>query len=810
MAKPMIEALEFRTLFAATIDPSLMAWYTLDENAGTVAADASGHGNGGTLVSAPTWVAGQAGSGLQFSGASANRVVASDSVTLDITGAITLSAWVKSSKMSSQVILRKARQDSIDGYELGLSSNGKAFFRLNQKTNGDTFRIDSTSSYAINGTWQLITGSYDGTTLKIYINGVLQGSKAVQTTIPLNNIALGLGAQDDGYHSMNGVIDDARVYSRALTSNEVATLFSGDVPAVSTPPTAPTTLAGKAPSGADVALTWLDTASNEAGFEVQRSASYTFSNATTYAINSPNVNGYTVTGLIKSTWYYFRVRAINAAGGSKYSGWVKIKTLSTTSPTNVAPNVNAGVDQTLPLSAGFATLAGSATDDGLPSPANRTTAWSLRSAPAGATVTFGSASTVNTTVKFTVAGDYTLRLTASDGALAAFDEVVLHVTAPAPSLDAALDNAVLFAQAQLKQTMTDLGNVTTKFVNRTSSSTGLWNVVTASDWTSGFLGGQMWQMFTTTGDTYWSGKAAAWTTPLASQATTQKEDLYFRLMTTYLPLYQQTGNAAYRQVLLDAAASKDTRWNETVGAYETTWRTSTSGNPAANYGVLMDQTTDMLLMLWAAKQTNNQTYYDRAVRHTRTVINHLLRADGSSYQFGYFDKTTGAFIDGETSQGYANESTWSRGQAWAIFALTAIARETGLADILAGAQKAADWYVAHLPTDSVPYWDFNAPVTSTPYRDSSAAAIATSGLLDLSTLITASADQTKYFGSAIAALTSLSSSAYLAQGSISHGILLHGAQNVPNTPAGDDVSLSFGDYFFLQAINRYKALVPST
>jgi len=373
-----------------------------------------------------------------------------------------------------------------------------------------------------------------------------------------------------------------------------------------------------------------------------------------------------------------------------------------------------------------------------------------------------------------------------------------------PTLTDALNHALVFAQAQLKQTMTDLANNTSKFVNRTSKSTGLWVQVGATDWTSGFLGGAMWQQFAATGDAYWSGKATAWTAPLAGQATAQTEDLYFRLMTTFLPLYQQTGNAAYRQVLLDAAESKNSQWNETVGAFETTWRKSSSGNPAANYAVLMDQTTDMLLMLWAAKETNNQVYYDRAVRHTRNVIAHLVRADGSSYQFGYFDKATGNFIDGETSQGYANESTWSRGQAWGVFALTAVARETGLADILAGAQKVANWYIAHLPADSVPYWDFDDPAKN--LRDSSAAAIAASGLLDLTTLVTNATDKATYRTAAEKALTSLSSTAYLADGSNSHGILLHGTQNHPNTPAGDDVSLIFGDYFFLQAINRYKAL----
>lgn len=373
-----------------------------------------------------------------------------------------------------------------------------------------------------------------------------------------------------------------------------------------------------------------------------------------------------------------------------------------------------------------------------------------------------------------------------------------------------LDHDLAFASSQLKRTMSDLGNNTSKFVNRTGSD-GKWNVVGASDWTSGFLGGTFWQMFASTKSSFWSDKAKLWTTPLAGQAKSQTGDLAFRLMTTFKPLYELTGDPAYKQVLLDAAASKNKMWNETVGAFTTTWRKSNSGDPRANFGILMDQTTDMQLMLWAAQQSGNQTYYDRAVRHVRNVVAHLLRPDGGSYQWGYFDTATGDFISGETYQGFANESTWSRGEAWAIYALSDIAKTTGLSDILAGAQKAADYFIAHLPTDSVPFWDFNDPKIPNTFRDTSAAAVAADGLIQLSTLVADKTAAANYRAAAEKILTSLSSKNYLAESSSNQrGILLHGAQNVPNDSKGNDVSLSFGDYYFLDAINRYRALAQGT
>jgi unsaturated chondroitin disaccharide hydrolase len=311
-------------------------------------------------------------------------------------------------------------------------------------------------------------------------------------------------------------------------------------------------------------------------------------------------------------------------------------------------------------------------------------------------------------------------------------------------------------------------------------------------------------MYQATGDSYWSNLAKQWTTTLASQVN-RTGDLSVEFMPSYEPLYEMTKNPAYLQVLEEAAASKNNMWNQTVGAFQTTWRQSNSGNPDANFGVLMDQTEDMELMLWVAKQTNNTTYTSRVLSNVRNVIKYLVRPDGSTAQWAYFDSATGQFIDDETYQGYSNDSTWSRGQAWAIHSFTTIAAETGAPDVLAAAEKVANYFISHLPSDSVPYWDFNDPKIPNALRDSSAAAIAASGLVQLSTLVTGSA-AAKYKSAAEKILASLASPAYLAEGTKSQGILLHGAQDVLHDPYGNDVSLDFGDYYFMQAVNRYVAL----
>lgn len=367
-----------------------------------------------------------------------------------------------------------------------------------------------------------------------------------------------------------------------------------------------------------------------------------------------------------------------------------------------------------------------------------------------------------------------------------------------------INSAFAYAATAINRTLGDIGYNENTFVERTRAD-GTWKTVDRTHWAAGFLAGSMWQMHARTGSSTWSANATKWTLPLAPQVN-QTGDLAFKFLTTYLPLYQMTGNSAYRQVLLNAAASKNAQWNSTVGAYRTTWFTTRSGNPRANFAVLMDMTTDMELLVWAGKQTGNQQYIDRAIAHTQKVVANQVRADGSISQFGMYDAANGQFIMQETYQGYSNSSTWSRGQAWAILSFAMMARETGRAEFLTAARKVADYFVSHLPADYVPYWDFAAPDVPNTYRDSSAAAIAASGLIDLSKLMTDATAKAKYRTAAENILRSLLGPSYWAQGTIHRGLIQHGAVNVPNDQYGRDNSIIYGDYYLLKAMNQYVAM----
>jgi unsaturated chondroitin disaccharide hydrolase len=206
------------------------------------------------------------------------------------------------------------------------------------------------------------------------------------------------------------------------------------------------------------------------------------------------------------------------------------------------------------------------------------------------------------------------------------------------------------------------------------------------------------------------------------------------------------------------------------------------------------------LLFWASKNGGGGGLYDMAVSHAYKTIEHHIRDDGSSFHVVVYNEQTGEVIEKRTAQGYSKNSTWARGQAWGIYGFTMCYRETQDIDFLNTAIKMADYFIDHLPGDFIPYWDFNLPAGhNKKYRDASAAAIALSGILELSEYV---GDNTKYIGAANNINNSLVNN-YLSIGTNSSGILLHCAYNVNSTNPYDwDASTIWGDYYFLEALVR--------
>jgi uncharacterized protein YyaL (SSP411 family) len=220
--------------------------------------------------------------------------------------------------------------------------------------------------------------------------------------------------------------------------------------------------------------------------------------------------------------------------------------------------------------------------------------------------------------------------------------------------------------------------------------------------------------------------------------------------------------------------------------------------------------------MWAARAANEPRYREIAIAHADTALKNHFRPDGSSFHLVDYDPKTGAVRARVSVQGYANDSAWARGQAWGLYGYTMMYRETRKDDYLAQAHRIARFYMTHprLPADKVPYWDFDDPAIPDAPRDTSAAAIAASALLELATFSDRET-AARYRDFAEQTLRSLSSDAYLAKPGVAtpgdnSGFLLKHATGHKPAKSEIDVPLNYADYYFLEALLRLKAARSGT
>ena len=354
---------------------------------------------------------------------------------------------------------------------------------------------------------------------------------------------------------------------------------------------------------------------------------------------------------------------------------------------------------------------------------------------------------------------------------------------------------------------------------RTTNKEGQTKYVDISDWTGGFWPGDLWYLYEYTQDTMWKKHATTWTESLEkNQFNTEHHDLGFMMYCSYGNAYRLTRNEHYKDVLVQSARSLASRFDATTGCIES-WnsRLSWDGKTMWHFPVIIDNMMNLELLFFASKVTGDPYYKDIALRHAETTMKYHIRPDFSTWHVVNYDTLTGKVLNRETCQGYADNSTWARGQAWAIYGYTMTYRETGDQKYLALAKNLADFYINHpnLPDDKVPYWDFNVnqkgfvplwnydpnKLNYIP-RDASAAAIVASALLELNGFL--GADGKPYKDFAIKSLQSLASPAYLAEKHTNGNFLLkHCVGSFPHG-AEIDVPLVYADYYFLEALLRLK------
>jgi large repetitive protein len=207
--------------------------WAMNEGSGSTLVDSSDAKNNGTLHGSPTWVTGVNGLALRLNGTTGYARVPHHS-TLDVSQQMTVAGWVRPEARATQYLVRKGTQNTVDGYELSLANGGTAFVRFNQATSGNTYRIDSTSAYPTNGsTWMHLAATYDGTTMRLYVNGAQQAAApgppgGIATNTQPFIVGAQLNTSGTPERFFKGAMDDLHLHNRALSATEIAQLATPD------------------------------------------------------------------------------------------------------------------------------------------------------------------------------------------------------------------------------------------------------------------------------------------------------------------------------------------------------------------------------------------------------------------------------------------------------------------------------------------------------------------------------------------------------------------------------------------------------
>lgn len=378
------------------------------------------------------------------------------------------------------------------------------------------------------------------------------------------------------------------------------------------------------------------------------------------------------------------------------------------------------------------------------------------------------------------------------------------------TLDA--DNALNYCAAQVNRALEALkdsaGNYdyTMEPRNILEGDTA-WNCRKASEqeWCSGFWPGVLWMDYDYTKDETIKKAAEGYTNTLSflGSKPAYDHDLGFLTINSFLKGYEATGNDEYKKIALAAADTLATLYNNKVGTI-LSWPRHVKD--FGGHNTIMDNMINLELLFWASENGGAQHLKDIAIRHAETTMQHHFREDGSCYHVAVYDTLTGEFLRGQTHQGLADSSMWSRGQSWAIYGYTMVYRYTKDQRFLDFAQKVTDIYLKRLKetsNDWIPIWDMDDPRGQEAPKDASTACVVASALLELCQYVKGEKGK-EYRTAAESMLRDLNSDVYQSREK-NVAFLMH---STGHHPAGSeiDASIIYADYYYIEALLRLKKL----
>ena len=258
------------------------------------------------------------------------------------------------------------------------------------------------------------------------------------------------------------------------------------------------------------------------------------------------------------------------------------------------------------------------------------------------------------------------------------------------------------------------------------------------DWTSGFFPGSLWYAYEISGKESLKEMATAFTKRLEPvRKLKDTHDIGFMMQCSYGNALRLAPADSVKAILIETADNLIARFDPRIGCIRS-WDFG-----EWNYPVIIDNMMNLDLLFNVSRLTGDSRYRDVAVQHAMTTMKNHFRPDYTTWHVVSYNDD-GSVEMKVTHQGKNHDSSWSRGQGWAIYGYSMCYRETGDSIFLDHAVKVADMIMKHNTAPKlIPYWDFEAPAKPETPRDASAAAIIASAMLELSTY---APDGQKYFG----------------------------------------------------------------
>ena len=381
----------------------------------------------------------------------------------------------------------------------------------------------------------------------------------------------------------------------------------------------------------------------------------------------------------------------------------------------------------------------------------------------------------------------------------------LYSCTPKEEHKSSINEMIEFA-AQQYGLQTTVIEETGEILNPKTIIDGKIKYIRPGEWTSGFFPGSMWYLYELTGDAKWKELAKKYTEAIEEvKNLTSHHDVGFMIGSSFGNGLRLTGNEAYKEVMVQAAQSLSTRFRPNAGIIQS-WNVTGGWQSERGWEcpVIIDNMMNLELLFNATKLSGDSTFYKIAVSHAEKTMEHHFRPDYTTWHVIDYSQEDGSVRNKHTAQGFSNESTWARGQSWAIYGYVMCYRETGDIRYLELAEKAFEAVAKHvnMPDDKVPYWDYNAPDIPDALRDASAAAILASALYELAGFD----NKQSYKAWADGIMETLADGNYRAGiGENGNFLLKHSVGSIPHG-SEIDVPLNYADYYFLEALKRKRDL----